>query len=92
MRTFAAYAGPSTWGPWLDVAHPVGSVAYAITAEPVGDTTLRCRVRYYKDENNQVVEEWRESVNIVTGNAVATVDVSFMGLLTGTAVNGTINP
>jgi hypothetical protein len=92
MRLFAAYAGPSTWGEWVEIASHLGDVSYTITASPVGNTVLRCRVRYYKEVNNQVTEEWRSDVKIKTANVVANVEVSFMGVPFGSAVEGTITP
>lgn len=74
------------------MADHLGEVTYRIDAVPVGDTVLRCRVRYYKAVRNQVTEEWRDDVTIRTANVVASVEVSFMGLPTGSAVEGTVNP
>jgi hypothetical protein len=91
-RQFAAYAGPSTWGAWVNIADHLGVVKYRITGQAVGDTVLRSRVRYFKGPNNQVIEEWADSVSITTGDVVASVEVSFMGIPTGSAVNGTISP
>ena len=91
-RQYAAFAGPSIWGNWQEVADPLGVVTYNIAAQPVGDTVLRCRVRYFKTENQQTTEEWRDQTTITTGNAVAKVEVSFMGIPTGSAVDGTIDP
>ena len=92
MRLFSAYAGPSTWGPWVTVAEHLGVVTYAITASAVSDTILRNRVRYYRAANDQVIKEWDSSVSITTGNVVAGVEVCFMGLPTGSPVDGTIQP
>lgn len=92
MRQYSAYAGPSVWGDWVDVADTIGSVSYTITASAIGSTEIRSRVRYFKTETSQVVEEFADSTMITTGNAVAKVEVSFMGIPTGTAVDGTIDP
>ncbi len=73
MRLYSAYAGPSTWGPWITVGSNIGVASFKITAEPVGDTLLRCKVRYYKTATNQVVEEWLDEVNVSCGNCIANV-------------------
>jgi hypothetical protein len=92
MRLFNAYAGPSIWGDWVDVANSIGSVKYHLTAAAIGNATFRSQVRYFKTETDQVVEEWGDDYTITTGNAVATVSVRFMGIPTGTAIDGTIDP
>ena len=90
-RAFASYAGPSVWSDWSNIASYLGVVTYHITAEPVGATALFCRVRYYRD-TGQVIEEFREETTITTGNVVANLEVSFKGIPTGSAVNGTVEP
>jgi len=87
---YVAYAPPSTWGEWVVVAEHLGIVEYTITAEPIGDTVIRCAVRYYVAANDQITSEWREEVSITTGNVAAKVEVRFMGVPTGRVVNGTV--
>ena len=53
---------------------------------------MTCRVRYFKTATKQVVEEWLDEIVVDCGNCVANVEVSFKGIPTGTAVNGTVNP
>jgi hypothetical protein len=91
-RDFHAYAGPSIWGDWVSVADHLGVVTYNITAEAVGNTVLRSRVRYFSAPDHQVVDEFGDSVTITTGNVVASVEVSFKGVPLGSAVDGTIEP
>lgn len=90
-RLYSAYAGPSIWGSWEEIARHLGKCTFNITAEAVGSTIIRGRVRYYRD-SEKVIEEFRDSITIHTGNAVDIVEVSFMGIPMGTAVNGTIDP
>jgi hypothetical protein len=92
MRIYSAYAGPSAWGPWITIGSHIGVADFKITANPVGATLLKCRVRYYQTSITQVIEEWIDSVFITCGNCVASVEVSFMGIPTGSAVDGTVNP
>jgi hypothetical protein len=92
MRQYSAYAGPSTWGPWVKVAEHTAPITFDVTATPVGNTVLRCRVRYFRTDTQQATEEWRDNVRIHTGNCVAVVEVSFMGVPTGSAVDGTVDP
>jgi hypothetical protein len=50
-------------------------------------------VRYYRTAHQQATEEWvGDEVTIATGDAVSVVEVSFMGVPTGSAVEGTIEP
>jgi hypothetical protein len=91
-REFAAYAGPLKWGLWQTVADHLGVVKYTIEATPVGDTVLRCRVKYFNAPGSEVTEEWRDEVVVTTGDIVASVQVSFMGLPEGSAVKGMISP
>ena len=92
MRLYHAYAGPSTWGPWVTIGSHLGIASFKITAEVVGDTLLKCRVRYYNTATSQVTEEWLDEVTVSCGNCVANVEVCFKGIPTGSAVNGTVNP
>jgi hypothetical protein len=91
MRQFAAYAGPHIWGPWVDVASHLGRATFTITASAVGETVLRSRVRYFPDDGERVAE-FGDSTTVTTGNTVANVSVSFMGVPIGSAVAGTITP
>lgn len=92
MSLFNAYAAPSTWGPWVTVGSHLGEASFTINANAVGDTLLKCRVRYYKTSVSQVIEEWLDNVTVNCGDCVANVEVSFMGIPTGSAVDGTVNP
>ena len=92
MRLYNAYAGPAIWGQWVNIASHAGVANFSITADAVGSTLIRCRVRYYKTATQQVVEEWLDKTHIDCGDCYANVEVSFMGLPTGTAVDGTVNP
>jgi hypothetical protein len=92
MRLYAAYAGPNIWGPWVIILSHLGIVNCSISAKPVGDTVLRCRVRYFDSKNVQVTEEWNGDVKITTSNSVANVEVSFLGIPLGSAVDGTVSP
>ncbi|MFD2871729.1 hypothetical protein ACFS5N_04570 [Mucilaginibacter ximonensis] len=90
-RIYHAYAGPSTWSAWTQIASQFGVTAYDITANAVGSTIIKCRVRYFDRTNTQVISEFLDNITILTAPTGA-VEVSFMGVPTGTAVDGTINP
>lgn len=92
LNRFNAYAGPSTWGPWTQIAAHGGPVTYTITAKPVGSTVIVGRVKYFGRDGKQHIETFRGSTTITTGNSWATVRVSFKGIPTGSAVEGTISP
>ena len=93
-RTFSGYAPPLFWGPSVHVASHIGSVTYAIDYEAIGDTLVLGRVTYFKGSGGgqKVTEEFRDSTTITTSNSVATVELEFKGIVTGSTVNGTINP
>lgn len=91
MSIYHAYAGPSTWSSWTTISSQFGVTSYIITAEAVGDTVIKCRVRYFDRNNNQVIEEWLDNITIKTA-ATGSIDVSFMGIPLGTAIDGTIEP
>ena len=92
MRIYHAYAGPSTWGSWVIVGSHLGVASFTITADAVGSTLIKCRVRYYKTAHTQVVEEWLDNTTVDCGDCVANVEVSFEGLPLGSAVDGTVTP
>lgn len=94
MGIYQAYAPPMIWGPWVTVASHLGSVTYKITSEPVGDTVLECKIRYFKGPGGgtQVEERWVKDVTITTSDSVANVEVSFKGVPTGSKVEGTVSP
>lgn len=90
-RLFAAYAGPLTWGPWVEVAAHGGVVTYKIDYSAVGSTLVHGAVNYYSS-NGWRTDVFRNSITITTGNAWAVVKVCFHGNPFGSAVNGSINP
>ncbi|MBL9043142.1 MAG: hypothetical protein JNM83_16135 [Myxococcales bacterium] len=93
MSQFSSYAPPMTWGPWAQIASHFGSVRYTISYEPVGDANVVARIRYYKEgTSHEVIEEFKDETVIVTSNSIAVVEVSFKGLLTGSAVTGSVSP
>ena len=92
MRQFNAYANPSSWSEWKKIGEYTGSISSSITATPIGDVVIRSQVKYWKKENEQKEEEFRGEVSILTANVMGTVEVRFMGLPTGTTVEGTIYP
>jgi hypothetical protein len=91
-HVFNAYAPPMIWGAWAIIASHTASIGYDISASAVGDTRIRCRVRYFKEIRNQVIEEFVDLTSIRTANVIANIEVSFMGVPLGSAVDGTISP
>lgn len=95
MKQFSALALPLAWGPWTEIQSHLGSLTFTITYAPLGDTLVMGRVRYFKKGNpdpGQVVEEFKDETSITTSNSVANIEVSFKGIILGSAVNGTIEP
>ncbi len=97
-RTFHVYAPPMYWGDWQTIAsHFTGDVSYEIKAWAIGDTQLKCQVRYFKGEGagEQVIEDFYDGDYhkiTVCDNCAANVEVRFKGVPLGTAVKGMINP
>ncbi len=92
MRVYNAYAPPNFWGDWVTIASQTGMASFTITASPVGDTLLRGRVKYYKTARDQSTDEFLDSITIHCGDSINNIEVSFMGIPMGTAVEGTVEP
>jgi hypothetical protein len=95
LRQFAAYAGPSSWGSWVQVATHNGVASYNIAYRAaVGGTVVYGAVNYYASSyggSGPRTEVFKDSTTITTGNAWGNVFVSFHGNPSGSAVNGTIS-
>lgn len=92
LSKFTGYAGPNIFGPWVVVGSHIGPVSFRITAKALGNTDLTAEVKYYKGENNQVIEGFIDTVEVKTANVVANVEVRFRGSPFGSAVEGTVFP
>jgi len=90
-RQFSAYAPPSAWGSWVQVASHGGVISYNISYEPVGNTNVLGSVNY-QGAGGQVSQQFNDSIDITTGNVWANVFVCFRGAPLGTAVTVTISP
>jgi hypothetical protein len=82
------------WGAWQTIASHSSSVTYEISYEPVGDTVVVAQVQYWKGSGggSQVVEDFSKETSITTSESIANVNVRFKGVVTGSAVDGEINP
>jgi hypothetical protein len=66
-KQFTAYAPPMAWGVWHTIESHGGSIARTITYEPIGDTVVKGKVKYFKFEGEVVEEEFKDKVSIKTG-------------------------
>ena len=90
-RKFTAYAPPLIWGVWHHIQGHGGSINFKITYSPIGDALIMGKVRYFKMDNKQVEQEFKDEISIQTANAWASIEVSFKGLTTGSTVEGEIS-
>lgn len=90
-RQFAGYAGPLSWGPWVQIASHGGVVSYDISYSVIGDTLVHGSVNYY-GAGGWRTDVFRDSTRITTGNAWAVVKVCFHGNPFGSAIHGRVNP
>ncbi|WP_303984805.1 hypothetical protein [Niallia circulans] len=92
VRQFVAQAGPNMWGVWYTIGSHVGTVSYDISYRGISEATkVYGKVRYFSNSGKKE-QEFIDSVTILCGNAVDNVEVCFMGIPTGSAVEGTIVP
>lgn len=89
-KTFTAYAAPMLWGPWVTIQSHGGPIAFKITYTPIGDTLVMGKVRYYKEKEKLVEEEFKDEITIRTADVWANVEVCFKGLPLGSTVEGEI--
>ncbi len=86
------YAPPSLWSSWYKIGTHAGPVTYSVKLEPIGDTMVKGRVRYFDANNKQVVREFIDKAVFRTGNSWAHVELSMKGIPLGTAVKVTVSP
>jgi hypothetical protein len=92
-RNYSFYAPPLVFSPWVNVGSHGGSVTYAISFSPLGDTLIQAEIRYFRYEKLPRVEEPINSGgSIVTANVFANVEMRFKGFPLGSAVDVTIEP
>lgn len=86
------YAPPSIFGPWVVVASHTTALSFGFNFGPTGDTSIDGEVRYYSSNspNQKVVNSIFNGTIIRTANVIANVEVRFRGVLTGSAVTGTV--
>lgn len=90
-KRFTAYAAPMMWGPWTTIQNHGGSVTFKIEYSAIGDTVVMGKVRYYKEKDKLVEEEFKDEVVIRTANVWANIDTCFKGLPLGSTVEGEIS-
>jgi hypothetical protein len=89
-KTFTAYAAPMSWGSWATIQSHGGIITFKITYYVVGDTMVMGKVRYYREKEKLVEEEFMDKVTIQTADVWANIDVCFKGVPLGSTIEGTI--
>jgi hypothetical protein len=90
LRQFAAYAGSSSWGQWVQLGSYPGGGSFDINYRAVrGDTVVWGAVNYY-GSGGSITEVFKDSISRTTGNAWAAIWVCFHGNPYGSAVRGTL--
>ena len=79
------------WGAWNTIESHGGSISRTITYEPVGDTLVLGKVRYFKFKDKSVEEEFKDNTSISTADVWANIEVCFKGVVTGSTVQGEIS-
>lgn len=93
MKAFAAYAAPLQYGPKVDVASHLGTVSLKISYSAVSAAIVLGRIHYFKPgQDEKVTESLSSGTTITTADVAANVEVDFQGVVTGSAVSGTIEP
>jgi hypothetical protein len=90
---FNLYALPQAtgWSQWYSVASHFGRMSYSIDCNPSGNTQIYGQVRYWKNQDKQVVENFIKSTNITTASVVASVEVRLMGNPFGSQVRVSVD-
>ena len=86
---FTAYAPPMKWGTWVEIDAHGGPITFTISYRAVANTMVMGKVLYYSPSEWKELE-FKNSIEIRTGNAWAPVKVCFKGIPTGSIVKGTI--
>ncbi len=93
VRQYSAYAGPNTWGSWVNIGSYGGRVTYSVTYRgESGNTRVDGYIAYVTDNNPDKREPFTDSITITTGNVWGNLYVCFRGTPFGTAVTGTVQP
>ncbi len=87
--TFAGYAPPSVWAPYIQVYSHIGPSYFTVKYKWFGDTMVNSVVKYYSTAG------WKETIyfqqySFTTGNAAASIYVSYVGIPLGSSVEGQI--
>lgn len=88
-KRFAAYAPPLMWSPEISVASHIGSTRYTVKTKVMGNTQVQSKAKYY---NGGWVNRYfyNSSISFTTGNAAASVFMSYIGKPLGSSIQGTI--
>ena len=91
-----AYAPPLIWGAEIIIENHLGSISRSISYEPLGDTLVMGRVKYFKEETGNpagkyVEVEFKDEITVKTSNSVASIKCDFKGIVLGSAVTVTVS-
>lgn len=91
-KRFSALAKPIFWSEWQTIEEQTGARSFKITYSGIGnaETLVYGKVKYYKQKDKLVEEEFVDQVMISAADVYASIDVCFKGIPFGTAVEGEI--
>ena len=89
-KMFNAYAPPVVWGPWTQIKSHGGPVSFTVKYKAVGSTLVLGKVRYWKESDKKVEQQFVDRITIKTANVWGNIDVCFKGIPLGSAVQGEI--
>ena len=88
-KRFSAYAPPMVWSPKINVASHLGSTSYTIKTKIMGNTQVQSWAKFY-NRGWQNKYFYDSSINLTTGNAAASVYMSYKGNPLESAIQGTV--
>jgi hypothetical protein len=91
-KDFDVYAGPSAFGPRVEVGAHLGAATFRITYDVVGKTVVIGEVSYFKhkDDKEPTREKFNRAITIRTGNCAGSVHVRLKGIPSGSACKVTV--
>ncbi|AUI88462.1 hypothetical protein BS333_19250 [Vibrio azureus] len=88
-KRFSSYAPPMVWSPQISVASHVGSTRYTIKTKIIGNTQVQSWARFY-NRGWQNRYFYSSSTSFTTGEAAASVFMSYKGKPLGSAIQGSV--
>lgn len=78
------------WGVRTQIQSHGGAMSFTISFKPVGSTLVKGKIRYWKEMDKKVEQVFLDKITIRTANVWGNIDICFMGIPLGSAVQGEI--